>query len=288
MSELTHVILDVDDVILDMDDAAVKGEEAVRTALEAQHGATVGASVYRRFSDNYDVLRQQLRAAAGVAHAAFTTLRQRICAHQRGVLDAGYDAKLFSRECLLACALEDHGIGLSSATVVDVIGRYWAAQTEATRVYPDAAAYVGHLRAAGVAMHLATNSDGFIDYDDAAGAFVYDPARARDRKWDRMAASMAQLDLGPDEVTIGDPVGKPDPRYYDEVIARFERAAGGVDWAHTAAVGDSLTSDITPYLALGVAKGAWVLRDRSVAAAAPPAPANVVIVEALGELQALW
>jgi FMN phosphatase YigB (HAD superfamily) len=87
-------------------------------------------------------------------------------------------------------------------------------------------------------------------------------------------------------ITIGDPVGKPHPGFYEQVLKDYASFHGeDADLSRAVVVGDSLTSDILPFLVKGVAFGAWLKRGRSPGFVRVDGHSNVAIIP---ELAALW
>lgn len=254
------VIFDVDDVVLNTDQAATVAEAAIREPLSVQIGREAAARVEREFSRGYDILRRELRKEEGEESPEFAALEGRIRYWQRGVLDAGFEVKLWSRDSLAAIALERSGVPVVADRVAAIAGTYWRVLHEKTEMHGDARALVTSLARRSVLVHLATNSDGFLRFDERARTFFYDPADSHERKLARMdCVRMVGLDRA--DVTIGDPVGKPNPTFYERVLFDLSRkVTGAIDRSRLLVVGDSLTNDVLPFLAIGAAGGVWLRR----------------------------
>lgn len=285
---IRFIVFDVDDVVIDTDRAGAAAERSVIAPLTPRIGAEAAARVQVRFSKGYDILRTQLRQPAGVKTEEFARFEQRIIGWQRGVLGAGYELKLWSRDTLLAIALEDEGFAVTRDLITPATDHYWNVLAETTLIHEDAAAILRVLRGRGVAVHLATNSDGFLAFDEAAMTFVYDPPNAVERKIRRLG-KLAEIALGPIDVSVGDPVGKPKPDFYRKVLAEFGAKLGTeIDPRDVIGVGDSLTNDVMPLISLGARAGGWLVRKKL---GEPPAPldehAGVAVIGALTDLEAL-
>ena len=256
-----YVIFDVDDVIVDMDRLAKVGGQACLAPLVAALGPDQGTAVHTDFLGGYDCLRTQLRSPSGHTHPPAVELRADIERWQRGVLAAGHELKIWSRQTLLAVALEKHGVPVTGDLVHRVVDdTYWRTIREQSQPLEDAGEVVRNLRAAGKAVHLATNSDGFLRFDGAAETFVYDPDHAVAEKQRRLVC-LRDIGIQPHDISVGDPIGKPDRRFFEAVQRAFEAKLGRpIDLRRTLAVGDSLTNDVEPLLAMGAAHGAWLLR----------------------------
>ncbi len=255
------IIFDVDNVIIDTINAAPFAESALGIALSEQLGSESGDRVRSDFKSNYENLTKQAKADAGVLHEDFQTLKGRIENWQAGVLCEGWELKLWSRETLLAIALEKNGIPVTKTLIDAALDPYWAALTKESKNRSDVAeALEGH-RKAGVAIHLATASDGFLDFNEREQTFVYNPQNAVRRKMNRMTI-LRELDFEEHDVSVGDPIGKPDARFFTRVLQDFETKLGRkIDLSQTLAVGDNLSDDVLPLLELGVARGAWLVSE---------------------------
>lgn len=271
------VIFDVDDVFVDMDRLAARAVSAVADALRDAYGER-GRNVAARFDAHYDILRAKLRAGPAHDAAKFDALKADIERWQRGVLDDGHELKIWSRETMLAVALEREGLEVDGAFVTEAVGRYWSLLRDESRVFDDAERALRRVRDSGAHAHLATNSDGNLVYDAARHTFRYDPEHARRTKMSRLACVVA-AGVEPEDITIGDPVGKPHVAFFERVLAdvRADPVPPGATWA----VGDSYADDIAPLFALGAARGFWVLRRKVLEG---PPPDRVTVVRSLDEV----
>src|SRR5688572_24787741 len=184
---LRCVLFDVDDVVIDTDAAGAAAERSVFEPLSVDLPAETAARVARGLSSGYEILRPQLRRPAGEKPDEFLQFEERIRGWQRAVLEAGHELKLWSRDSLLAIALEDAGIEVRGELVGRATDHYWRVLAEKTRVMEDAKRIISQLRARGLIVHLATNSDGFLRFDSARGSFIYDPQYAIEGKLARLS-----------------------------------------------------------------------------------------------------
>ena len=289
MVEFGFVILDVDDVVVDMDALAAAAQNACLAPLVSELGENVGAAVHADFVRAYADLRRQLRASPGEAHPSYAPLRAAIDRWQAAVVAAGHEVKPWSRQTLLAVALEQQGVPVSGTLIHHVVDEvYWGTIRIQSRPTPDATAAINALRATGVPFHLATNSDGFLLFDDVTATFQYDPIHAVEEKRRRLQC-LSTIGIEPSDITVGDPIGKPDRRFYDGVLADFEaKLETPIDLSRTLVVGDSLSNDVEPLLLMGAARGAWLLKERPLGAPAwldGPEPLDRVIqVQRLSQL----
>lgn len=281
----SSVFFDVDDVMLDMDRIAHLGVESVAVPLARELGEEAARSVQGTFAAGYAILIKQLRSGGGVVHEDYAALKQEIARWQRGVTEAGYELKMFSRHTLLAIALEKHGYAVTESLVHGAVDHYWEVLAQATELFADARAAIERLVASNTPFMLGTNSDGFLILDERRETFRYDPPDAVRRKLARLS-SLFEIGISERQITIGDPIGKPDPAFYRTVLRDFERFYGRApELDRAVAVGDSLTSDVLPMMAVGVRWGAWLHRGRT----DPPALLGEHPgVAAIRELTELW
>ncbi|MFO0728818.1 MAG: HAD family hydrolase [Myxococcota bacterium] len=276
-------ILDVDDVLLEMERSVSAAEGALRRALEEPLGAAEARAIEARIQAQYAILKGELRRTEGAPLPEAGALRKRIVGWQRGVALSGHEVKLWSREVMLAIALEDRGHKPERGLIRTAVDAYWDEVAERSALHPDAKRLIDALIAGGEAFHLATNSDGFLELDEAGRTFFYDPEDARARKMGRLRPIWA-AGVKREAVTIGDPVGKPHPAFYERVIQDFGRHLGALpDKQRLLAVGDSWSNDVAPFLSMGVGQGVLILRGQ-------PRPTTLGkggrIIEALTELLA--
>jgi FMN phosphatase YigB (HAD superfamily) len=263
---MRFAIIDVDDVMLETTKASHMAEQAILGPL-AQHLGPANADVVQReFARAMATLTQQLRSPSATPSSAYQALRHRIATWQQGLTEAGFEIKEWSRHTLVACALDACHLPVTAAVVQAVADHYWETVAQHATVFPDAVGLLEHLREGGVAVHFATNSDGFLTFDETHQTFVYDPEAGVRRKLARLRG-LSALGIDHRAISIGDPIGKPHPAFFRTVLRDFAAHLGReVDLRHTVAIGDSLTSDIRPLLDLGVAHGIWLLRESSVSA----------------------
>jgi beta-phosphoglucomutase-like phosphatase (HAD superfamily) len=281
LPRLRFAIIDIDDVLLETAAALNAASRAMLVPLSDRLGQRSAVAVQQEFARCMGILQRRLWAGDEPPAFDDLALMERVAYWQRGVTDAGFEVKAWSRHALLACALEAYGLPVSGVVVAAAVDRYWAVAADAA-LRADAVALVRRLGAAGVAIHLATGSDGFLTFDDARRTFVYAPRRSERLKRRRLRR-LASLGFRPADITIGDPIGKPEPAFYRSVLSRFSVVLGQeVDPACTVAVGDSLGNDILPLLELGVSRGIWLLSDGSAPQRqADPGDARVAVVSSL-------
>ncbi len=266
---MMFAILDVDDVLLRTVDASRSAAARIKLPLARQLPAHDAERVRDAFERHLETLRQRLQGS-GDASPEYRELFERLEGLQAPVVSRGYDVKEWSRHSLLYCALSDCGITPTRSLIDEAADHYWSDVERDAEPYSDAASFVAELRERGFLIHLATNSDGFLQFDTSSGQFEYDPVLGRARKLERLTALWA-MGFSPSNVTVGDPLGKAHPKFFQRVLADFAESAGSVvDLAATFALGDSLGSDVVPFVDMGARFGFWLRRDTNPSPTALP------------------
>ena len=142
-----HAILDVDDVLTPTSDTLDAACEAMSDPLPAHLGRGQVVAVQREFRRYMDIAVRRLRADGDVPDDEYADLMRRTAWWQRGLTEAGFEVKRWSRH-----ALEARGLPVTAAVVDALAERYWATVAARAGVYPDAAAFDARLRNAGVAL----------------------------------------------------------------------------------------------------------------------------------------
>src|SRR5262245_4212989 len=122
---IKYVLFDVDDVVIDTDAAGAAAERSVADPLSKLLSEELAERVARGLSEGYEPLRRQLRRPAGERPDEFVAHEAKIRRWQTGILAAGHELKLWSRDSLLAIALEDAGIAVRGELVTPAVDHYW-------------------------------------------------------------------------------------------------------------------------------------------------------------------
>jgi FMN phosphatase YigB (HAD superfamily) len=279
--DFQYAILDVDDVLLTTQQAEPAAARALLVALSEHLDSKKAEAVHREFVGYWRTLQRQHWGCGNTVGDDYSVLQRRIAGWQRGVVEQGYEVKPWSRQALLACALASQQVVVSEGVIRDVTEAYWQEMARSVTVHPDASVALSRLQSVGCHFHLATDSDGFLSFDESKGTFVYDPGTSMQGKIRRLRA-LWRLGVNPRDVTVGDPIGKPKLEFSRRTIAEFSEKIGhDIDISRTVVVGDSLSRDIEPFLRVGIATGVWLVRERS-GAEAPRCPhSNVAVVDSL-------
>lgn len=274
---MRFAILDVDDVLLQTGDASQRAMQHIQPGLLRDLGELDAERVRNSFERLLRTLRSRLHSS-GEPERSYRELRERLEVLQEQITSAGYDLKEWSRQSLLACALIDCGIRPTRRLVENTADLYWDHVESFAMPFPDVPAFLAELRSSEVRVHLATNSDGFLRFKDGSGRFTYDPEYSRKRKLKRLSA-LWDLGFEARNVTIGDPLGKSNQAFFRQVLSDFSESAGEpIVHSLTFVVGDSLHSDVIPFLELGVPLGVWLRRSES----SPPTAVSNGVMQVTG------
>lgn len=134
---------------------------------------------------------------------------------------------------------------------------YWRILAANVAVYPSAQEFLQRLQVAGVRFHIFTGSDSHLQW--VGGKWVYDPEYSRQVKAERIKP-LAGLGLQPASITIGDPIDKPHPEFYEAMMRNATAAVGKpIDPSRAITVGDSHEADVrAPLALLGFRAGYWL------------------------------
>ena len=144
---------------------------------------------------------------------------------------------------------------------------------------------IERFRTLGAHVHLATNSDGFLIFDEGAQTFLYDPEDAVAKKRARLGV-VQEVGVLPEDVSVGDPIGKPAPAFFEAVLQEIKKRGCSAPLDRAVCIGDSLVNDVLPLMALGVTRGVWLLKEHTGPSVAVPEHPGVIKLRDLRELEA--
>ena len=149
-----------------------------------------------------------------------------------------YGLKPWSRESWLILVAKKLQIVLTPEQVEAGRDLYWNTLSENIVLYEDAKAFLEAIRQVGIPLILMTSSDSICRVADDYSV-LYDPAYSEQYKMRRLE----RLPLSYQELVIGDPIDKPDPRFFDKVfqtVAQYEN----FPMEKILVIGDSERSDL--------------------------------------------
>lgn len=152
--------------------------------------------------------------------------------------------KVFSRETDLIIAANKFDRILKKEEIEKGRDVYWDAVGRYSSVYPDAGEFINYVGQMKRPLILMSGSDGVMQVT-TYGTLIYDPHFSACRKQQRFQ----HLPFSYAKAVFGDPVDKPDPRFFDKVFTAVQDSVGHQPKAaEMLFVGDSLGNDLkVPY-----------------------------------------
>lgn len=153
--------------------------------------------------------------------------------------------KVWSRETWIIIAAEKLGVSIDRSKVVQLRDAYWDALTVNSKVYADAKEFLDDVRKRNVALVLMTGSDSILKINDDLSV-SYDPEFSSNYKRKRIE----KLNFNTRGIVIGDPIDKPDPRYFDKLFVEVS-GLSNAQRDEILVVGDSQRNDLDVPAGLG-------------------------------------
>jgi FMN phosphatase YigB (HAD superfamily) len=231
-ADFSAVVSDIDYTLVDFG----KGHRASIKALAQFAGRQFADEVNRMF---YLVL-EGLRRGENVDWNERSAFQEVISQMQRLQAPAltTYGLKPWSRESWMILVAKKLQIVLTPEQVEAGRDLYWNTVGENIALYNDAQAFLEALQQVGIPLILMTSSDSICR---VAGnyAVLYDPTYSEQYKRGRLK----RLPLSYQELVIGDPIDKPDPRFFDKVFQKVAQY-GDFPMGKILVIGDSERSDL--------------------------------------------
>ncbi len=232
-------LADVSVVISDIDYTLVDFGTGHRAAIEALV-SIFGRHVADEANKIFHLVLEGLRRAEDTGwkeSQAFQEVLDQIKRLQAPWLET-YGIKPWSREAWIIIAAEQLQMTLTPQQVEAGRDAYWNALSDNATLYADAHEFLESVQESGVPLVLMTSSDSICRVTE--GHLVkYDPMYSEGYKRKRLK----RLLLGYQALVIGDPIDKPDPRFFDKVfqtVAKF----GNFQMEKILVIGDSDRSDL--------------------------------------------
>ncbi len=232
LADFSVVVSDIDYTLVDFG----KGHRAAIEALAGIFGRHLADGVGRIFH----LVLEGLRRAEDMdweERQAFQDMIDQIKRLQAPLL-ATYGVKPWSREAWIIIAAEQLQMTLTPLQVEEGRDVYWHALGENATFYDDTPAFLEDIQEVGIPLVLMTSSDSICRVTEDH-TVTYDPMYSEQYKRERLS----RLPLPYQALVIGDPIDKPDPKFFDKVfqaVARF----GDIPMEKILVVGDSDRSDL--------------------------------------------
>lgn len=226
------VVSDIDYTLVDFG----RGHRAAIEALASIFGRHFADEVSRIFHLVLEGLRR-VEDTDWEERRAFQDVMDQIKRLQAPWLET-YGIKPWSREAWIIIVAQQSQMTLTPQQVEEGRDVYWQALSDNTMLYDDTREFLASLQETGIPLVLMTSSDSICrvatDY-----TIKYDPVYSEQYKRKRLK----RLPLQYQALVIGDPIDKPDPRFFDKV---FQAVAGLGNFPadNILVVGDSERSDL--------------------------------------------
>jgi len=230
LKDVSIVISDVDYTLLDFD----KGHQAGLSALAKAFGSDFSQEVDKMFNLILEGFRRP-EAESWEKRSEFNYLISRV-GTLRGLSDSGLN--VWSREILIILAAEKIQIHLTKEDVEAGRNAYWAAVSNEGTLYADAEIFLSLLQRLGLPLILMAGSDHILRINDNL-KLTYEPIFSEEYKRKRLQI----LPIHAQGIVIGDPIDKPDPRFFDKLFEEV-RKIGDFRMRDVLVIGDSERNDL--------------------------------------------
>lgn len=150
---------------------------------------------------------------------------------------SGYEPKVWSREAYNIIAAEDVGMKIDRKKVEEARDVYWKAILESYSLFADAEKFINLLKVRNIPLILMTGSDAVLKVNNDL-SLSYDPDFSKNYKLQRLSKFFPGV-----AIIIGDPIDKPDPRYFDVVSKKMDNV-GNFSKDEVLFIGDSEKNDL--------------------------------------------
>jgi FMN phosphatase YigB (HAD superfamily) len=232
LTDVCVIISDIDYTLIDFG----KGHWAGIEALANLFGSHLADEVDRIFHLVLEGHRRVEGTAWG-GEQAFQEVMERIKQLQAPWLEA-YGIKPWSREAWIMIAAQQLQMALTPQQVEEGRDRYWHVLSSNAMLYDDTREFLASLQETGIPLVLMTSSDSICRVEEDH-TVKYDPVYSEQYKRKRLKRLLLQYQA----LLVGDPIDKPDPRFFDKV---FQAVAGlgTFPMDKILVVGDSERSDL--------------------------------------------
>lgn len=223
-------------VVSDIDYTLVNFEPANKAGikkLKEFFGQKIGESIDRIFQIVLEGKRK-IEDEQWDEREEFNSIIKRMEALQA---KSGYEPKVWSREAYAVIAAQDSGIHIDKNKIDEARDVYWQAVLENYSLFRDAQEFIAFLKTQSIPLVLMTGSDAILRVNKDL-SLDYDPNFSREYKLQRLSKYFPGL-----PIIIGDPIDKPDTRYFD-VVSKVIDKLGNFSNDKILFVGDSEKNDL--------------------------------------------
>ncbi len=163
----------------------------------------------------------------------------------QGAIIPQWGVRIWSKESMIILAAEDVDYDLDSATLIRARDAYWKTRTEKSLSYPYTKNLYSFLDENKIHFHLFTGSNSVLHIADDM-SLSYEPEYSAEYKRNALASHLPPI---VESLIIGDPIDKPDPRFFEKVNKKVQESLNIPDDKETpfgdiTVVGDSLRNDL--------------------------------------------
>lgn len=153
---------------------------------------------------------------------------------QRGI-PSYYGLKYWSKETMILIASQEAGRKVTAQNIIAGRDGYWRGRNGGSRVYNDVVSFADRLEKLGKPLILMTGSYSILQVGEDF-SLRYDPIYSEKYKRESLKDV---LPFPYQEIVIGDPIDKPDPRFFDKLLKRIKN-----DPEKILVIGDSDRNDL--------------------------------------------
>lgn len=130
-----------------------------------------------------------------------------------------FGLKYWSKGTMILIAAQELEKQVASEKLTKARDAYWEGRAEKSTLYPDSLPFVKHLEQLGIPLYLMTSSYHILQIGEDL-SLTYDPEASRRYKEKKMQDHLGFEFSG---LTIGDPVDKPDRRFFEKVFDNIKK-----------------------------------------------------------------
>lgn len=231
------VVSDVDYTLVDISEGHTKGIAAIASVTSGETA--------ERFNEIFHLILEGHRRSEGAQwdeRDKFDHVMERMGVLQ-GENVARWGLKYWSKGTMIRMAAQDTGFNIDAKILTQARDVYWQTRTDASVPYDFTGSFYDYLEARKVPLVLFTSSYHILKIGEDM-SFAYDPEFSEQYKREAISTHVPSWA----RVVIGDPVDKPDPRFFGKVVDEagwvLGEDQGKLDLKGVCVVGDSLRNDL--------------------------------------------
>ena len=241
---------DVDDTLINTAALTETASDGIGRVMADNFGEDIGKRVQREFIRLFNIAVAGYRVTDSEGwksvpggEEASKELHNKIDALQTETIERFGKAKKWSREIFIKIAVDNLGIAVSPQVILEAADSYWMTLADSCEVYPGALELLEKIYQHQRPIFLVTGSDARLTMSER-GEFVYEPTISEALKRERIEI-LRSKGVNFSTVSIGDPLDKPHPEFYEKSIkAAKEQLGADLDLNNAIMIGDSYKGDL--------------------------------------------